>query len=697
MELKLPLLVVFLLSLAPALRAAELPKHPFVIVNAKELAELRAELARPGWKADLYHGSGGADRISEGRGLRANADYWLKQRIVIPGYGGRGHNFFCDDGTRLAVSPQYPFRPGPYTCPSCGKSYTGERYEAGLKLEIHRLLCQAALDMALVSAIERKPDYARKSAEILLKYADAYPGPHTSHTAGGLMTQSLDEAIWVIRLAQAYDLVYDSLDAQQRAKIERFLHTVAEGQQHCGARTNWGSWHLSAVGVIGYAIHDQALVDWALTEFRRQVREELGDDNIWPECVHTYHFFVLHAYVSLAEAARHAGVDLYHYEPKPGKSLLAMFKAPICYAYPDLRLPAINDGWFNAFPPGDLYEVAYRQSGDPDLAWMTANGYQAGTSLAGCPTWDYNDGHRNSLYALLFGEPLPDKLPEPARHSADYPGLGISVLRSPGDRSVLTFHYGRFLGHGHPDKMSVTLFSHGKLWAADYGTPGYGSQILQWYKSTLAHNTIVVDGKGQAHTTEGDAIRWLGDPLLEAVESETTQAYPGVSFRRLVIRVGDYFVIRDRLESKENHTYDFYLHSEGELTLTQSGKPAPAESPSPWITELAAWPKADMISGSWEHGSYALDLWMDGSTSIRPLVGRCPAESGLQTVPLLIARQYGQSAEFVTVLYPRRGSHAPRISRQGDTLTISSGRFEDTLVLPRAGERPVVTRKPASP
>ena len=78
---------------------------------------------------------------------------------------------------------------------------------------VHGWLAQAALDLALVSAIEHKPEYAAKAAEILLKYAEAYPGPHTTTVAGGMIYQSLDEAMWVIPLAQAYDLVYGRLTA----------------------------------------------------------------------------------------------------------------------------------------------------------------------------------------------------------------------------------------------------------------------------------------------------------------------------------------------------------------------------------------------------------------------------------------------------------------------------------------------------
>ena len=128
--------------------------------------------------------------------------------------------------------------------------------------------------------------------------------------------------------------------------------------------------------MIGYAIEDDELVQWATEKFEQQIRDQLGDDGLWPESVHTYHYFPLLAFMHFAEAAWHAGVDLYHWEAKPGKSLLAMFSAPLAYAYPDLRLPAINDGWFESFVPPDVYELAYHRTQDPRFGWVLANGYK---------------------------------------------------------------------------------------------------------------------------------------------------------------------------------------------------------------------------------------------------------------------------------------------------------------------------------
>ncbi|HVM49005.1 MAG TPA: heparinase II/III family protein [Candidatus Acidoferrum sp.] len=664
------------------------PQRPFVLVSEQELSALRAELAGPGWKADLYRSPRGFAVLNSGRGVRANADLWLHRTIQIPARGGHYHQFFCEDGNQLALPEGQVFVPGPYKCPKCGRLYAGEKYEAALRRLVHGWLAQAALDLALVSAIEHRPDYAAKCAEILIKYADAYPGPHTSALAGGMIYQSLDEAMWVIPLGQAYDLIYGQIGDAERAKIETFLRAVARGLQACGTQGNWGSWHLSAVGVVGYATEDEELLGWATQRFQQQIREQLGDDGLWPESVHTYHYFSLLAFAQFAEAARHAGLDLYHWEGKPGKSLLSMFRAPLAYAYPDLRLPAINDGWYEAFVPGDLYELGYCRTHDPQFGWVLAKAYKADLVPAGLVPAGGRKGAREGLYAFLFGGAIPTQISPPLLASTNFSVLGICALRST-NGAMMTFHYGPCLGHGHRDKMGITLFANRKLWLADYGTPGYGAAILPWYQSTLAHNTVVVDGKTQAPTKENQVKLWLGGNDLEAAESVTSEAYAGVKHSRTVVRIGDYFVVADRLESQAEHTYDLYLHSEGELSLAEGASALQTvASPSRWIESPRAAEPRPTISGRWG-GTGGVDFWIAGSGRVTPILAQCPAETGSRKVSLLIARQEARTAVFTTVLFPYQGETNFAVEPEAQDIIVHHAGLSDRLVL-APGARPIL-------
>ena len=76
------------------------------------------------------------------------------------------------------------------------------------------------------------------------------------------------------------------------------------------------------------------------------------------------------------------------------------------------------------------------------------------------------------------------------------------------DSTLLTFApFGGF--HGHFDKLSFVWYARGRERGVDPGRAASQAYRLpihtQWYRATLAHNTVVVDGKSQ----EGAAGRLL--------------------------------------------------------------------------------------------------------------------------------------------------------------------------------------------
>lgn len=239
--------------------------------------------------------------------------------------------------------------------------------------------------------------------------------------------------------------------------------------------------------------------------------------------------------------------------------------------------------------------------------------------------------------------------------------------------------------------MRITLFTDGRLWLADYGTPGDGASILPWYQSTVAHNTVVVDGKSQEHTKENKVKLWLGEPDLEAAQSGTTEAYPGVAQTRTVLRLGDCFVVADRLESEAEHTYDLYLHSEGKLTLDGTTRePGSVAPPMSCVEKLTARTPATALSGCWAEGGSGVGFWMGGGSAITPLVGQCPAKTGSRKAALLVGRQQGRSVEFVTVLWPYKHKPDLAVERRANELIFRHSGSSEVLTLPTDGGRPIV-------
>jgi hypothetical protein len=630
-------------------RYESLPR-PRILVTPERLALVRQE---------VLHGAG-EQRAIFLQYIKANADRWLKSPVVIPGVGGWAHDFFCTDGTMLELPMDQRFDPNvPSKCPVCGKTYLTPKILAARRFFEHYWLEGAARDLALTYAIEQKKEYAQKSIEILLKYADAYP---QELGAGGFQSVTLSEAVSLIPLAEAYDLVCNQMTAPQRRHVEEdFFWPAAQSLTHAGFVGNWGSWHLSAIGVIGYATGHQRFIDFATAQFKSQLTDQLGDDGLWPESVGTYHFYALEAFLSFAEAATNCGDDLYHWEGGPGKNLKAMFEAPLRYAYPNLRLAEINDGWFDAWLPRDQYTVAYYRYHAPEFAWVIRELQREGHS--GNPG-EFMDRHDRYL---LYGEKLPPAIPKPVFGSTNFPVLGISILRQGSDVPVnkemmMTFHYGPFLNHGHYDKMGVTLFANGLLLVPDYGTSGYGISLSHFLQSAYGHNTIVIDGKNQKATHDRDLIAFKDTPEFKLAAAQTSGLAPGTTWKRTVMLADHYALIWDRIDSEAEHQYDWFLHAEGkDFSLDNS-----VENPSatnqfayPFITDVKKYALGATSIARWSDGGGGMDLWMMEQPGQIAYAGKFPTPE-IRRVPLLVLRQKSRRAEFLVLLRPWRNAEEKR-------------------------------------
>lgn len=627
--------------------------RPFVLCETETLTSARRDIKEDKPRRDLYQ-----------KEVKSHADELLSLQIEIPERGGFYHDFVCSDGTRL-ILPETLKHCGAipshqqYVCPACGREYSGQKYDRAVRALQHGSLMRGARDLSVVGAMEQNPNYWKKAGEILVKYADAYPGRHTDLKTGGILNHTLDEAVNFIYLAQAYDMIADKgiLSENEKEHIRQdLLWECAEGliETFYMNGGNWRSWHLSSVGVIGFATRHQRYVDFAIKQFKEQISHTLGEDGLWPESVHTYHFYPMRAFIHLAEAAGNCGIDLYNWKAGPHRSLKAMFTQPIYYAYPNLRLPAINDGWYQSFLPLDVYTLGYARLDLPELGWAVKRARRLKTVAKtenpdGVPVW-----------RVLFKKPI-EKPKKPAFSSRNFKTLGVAVLRLGKpleDEVMLTFDHGRFLAHGQHDVMGVTLFAGGRILAADYGTPSYGSQILPYYKGTSSHNTMMIDGKNLHHTKSSSLVAHSFDhPIIQAAVAETNEAADEVNWRRSVFLTKEYALITDELNSVAEHRYDFLFHCEGE-TLAQHGDSPQSRQVSTSTLGIPYFKHPRLLKESetgihlwWEDKEkYLLGVVCATYAPMKIFIARCPAETAAREINALIQRQHGTKARFANVL-----------------------------------------------
>ena len=130
--------------------------------------------------------------------------------------------------------------------------------------------------------------------------------------------------------------------------------------------------------------------------------------------------------------------------------------------------------------------------------------------------------------------------PQPGpRASKLFPGAGHAILRSSGEKGLAAaFTFGPYGGfHGHLDKLSFVLFGYGRELGVDPGRAKSQAYRLpihsRWYKATLGHNAVLVDGQSQNPAT-GKLEIFAASGRYSAVVARCDEAYPGVHHRRLL-------------------------------------------------------------------------------------------------------------------------------------------------------------------
>src|SRR5439155_776968 len=137
-----------------------------------------------------------------------------------------------------------------------------------------------------------------------------------------------------------------------------------------------------------------------------------------------------------------------------------------------------------------------------------------------------------SWWTLLFMEPqLPDDAAAWAPASMLLDTQGLAILRTR-ERYVSLECGPSGGGHGHPDRLHLTLHADGVHWLPDLGTGSYVAHDLFWYRSTLAHNAPRLDGRsqppGDAHCLAFYVLRARGRGARFVTVLEPVAAAPTV-------------------------------------------------------------------------------------------------------------------------------------------------------------------------
>ncbi|HEY6830230.1 MAG TPA: heparinase II/III family protein, partial [Gemmatimonadaceae bacterium] len=499
--------------------------------------------------------------------------YFPREKALLSRSGGR----CADDGELLTFDP---FSPREHRCPRCGKTYTGELHDRFWIYWYQLWLAERGIHAASLSAVRGDERYAGLARTILGGYAERYLNyPNVDNVLGPtrLFFSTYLESIWLVQICIAADILSTRDPKLAETVRDRIVEPsralIAEYDEGASNRQVWNDAALlAAARLLGddrraeQAVHGSSGLVYHL-------RNGLLVDGSWYEG-ENYHLFAhrgLWYGVAMAERAEipldAADVDRFQLG----------FSTPFLTALPDLTLPSRRDSQYaislRQWRIAEHCEVGLARRDDPSLLAALARLYttdipQRDTGRATSSA----DVERNapptaltradlSWRALLFAlADLPELAgAEPA--SALLEGQGIAVARRNAARVYVALDYGHSGGgHGHPDRLNLLLVDGETRWLDDYGTGSYTDRTLHWYRSTLAHNAPLVDGRSQ-RPTDGLLLAYEERGDLGWIKAKAEIA-PGVEAIRTIVVTPGYLIDTLEWASLRDVVVDLPLHAD---------------------------------------------------------------------------------------------------------------------------------------
>jgi hypothetical protein len=503
--------------------------------------------------------------------------------------GGR-----CEtDGTVLEFDP---FSPRSHRCPRCGAVYDDESHYRWWIMGYQLWLAERAVHAAALYALRGDRRHHELATAILDTYADRYlTYPNKDNVLGPTRPffSTYLESIWVLQLIVALDVlessggISSSLSSRVRERvIEPSAALIASYDEGMSNRQVWNNAAmLAASRVLGRGLADEAVN--GRSGLTAHLTTGLLGDGTWYEG-ENYHLFAhrgLWYGVAIAEAA--------------GERLDATlvgrfdeaFATPFLSALPDFTFPSRRDS---------QYAVSLRQWRFAELAELGLVRQPKDARLVGALATLYDgtlphidtararstaEAERNTpatalaradlgWRSLLFAQPVLPPLVASSAGSVILRDQGLAILRRDSGAVYVALDYGHAgSGHGHPDRLNLMLVRGRDRWLDDVGTGSYVDPSLHWYRSTLAHNAPLVNGRSQKRV-DGTLTAYDDRGAAGWVRAVVDDAFPGVRLERTIVAMPTYVIDELSWRSDRSVQVDLPFHAAGELFGVEPWTPA---------------------------------------------------------------------------------------------------------------------------
>ncbi|MEJ7812732.1 MAG: heparinase II/III family protein, partial [Gemmatimonadaceae bacterium] len=612
--------------------------------------------------------------------LRSTPDL-PEAKALLSREGGR----CARDGATLDFDP---FSPHAHRCLSCGATYTGERHHRWWVLFGQLWLAERAVHGALLYALTDDADCRRLAEHVLGRAADRYLAyPNRDNVLGPTRPffSTYLESIWLLQLCIALDLL-EMRDAagtlSQRVRecvLVPSSELIASYDEGASNRQVWNNAALLASSVllgtepatISSVVGPSGLV--------QHLEGALLPDGTWYEG-ENYHLFAHRGLWYGVVMAERAGFQL---PPDLVARFEEGFATPLLTALPDFTFPSRRDSQYKVslrqWRFADSCELGLARGDDRRLVgalWelyesAAGHGAQHGEGLArrtgrwrSAAEVERNDAASTLARAdagwrslLVARAELPSLEPVRAR-SALLEGQGIVVFRRNEGRVYAALDYGHSGGgHGHPDRLNILLAEGEQRLLDDVGTGSYVDRSLHWYRSTLAHNAPLIDGRSQLRA-DGvlTAFEERGGAGWASAEVPPAGIAPNVTVARTIIAMPDYIVDQVTWRAPREVMFDLPFHVAAEPRGVGGWRSATPEGGDgvedgfSWLRETAVAPaSADAVVTLALREAAGAGCWVLASGPAEWWRGMAPGPPGSPERRFHFARLRGRAGSVTSV------------------------------------------------
>lgn len=449
--------------------------------------------------------------------------------------------------------------------------------------------------------------YAQFVKNMLMEYAKIYRNlplhpVEKSEAKGKIFWQTLNDAVWLVHTANAYDCIYNYLTQTERKEIESKLfypmvEFISNGNEKnyetFNKMHNHGTWAMAAVGLAGYAIGDKNLVNKALygsnkdgkSGFIKQLDTLFSPDGYFTEGPY-YQRYAIWPFLIFSQAIQHNQPDLALFKYRNGILNKATNTLLEC-TYQD-EIFHLNDALDKTIETQELIsavDITYQNNQTNkallDIAKRQKKYLVSDAGIVTAKAVAANEAKPFVYHSLLL------------RDGAKGDEGGIAIFRADASKTttLLTLKAtSHGLSHGHYDKLSITLFDNGNDILADYGAVrflniepksggGYTTENYTWGMQTIAHNTVTIDETSHFNANIKTSSQNHSDinfcsylnKNCQVVSATENHAYRGVALQRITALVNDnsfeHPIALDlfRVVSDSTHQVDFPFYFKGQM------------------------------------------------------------------------------------------------------------------------------------